>query len=163
MRLADVRPVEDLDLHEEYVELDITDLEAFTAACGGIDTVLHLAASGLLPELVVTEYHRGIQRLRSGASSLPAASCRIGLSGCRSRFLGCARFSAECLRCHKVFWRGPRPSLRRPAWPVLHQPARYGAALCPLQRCNSGNRFPHFPHHKIKYGLQPKTRCKEHS
>ena len=44
MRLADVRPVADLDLHEEYVELDITDLEAFTAACGGIDTVLHLAA-----------------------------------------------------------------------------------------------------------------------
>ena len=44
MRLADVRPVADLDRHEEYVELDITDLEAFTAACGGIDTVLHLAA-----------------------------------------------------------------------------------------------------------------------
>ena len=32
LRLADVRPVEDLDLHEEYVALDITDLEAFTAA-----------------------------------------------------------------------------------------------------------------------------------
>ena len=44
LRLADVRLVEDLALHEEYVELDITDLEAFTAACGGIDTVLHLAA-----------------------------------------------------------------------------------------------------------------------
>ena len=44
LRLADVRLVEDLDLHEEYVELDITDLEAFSAACEGIDTVLHLAA-----------------------------------------------------------------------------------------------------------------------
>ena len=44
LRLADVRLVEDLDLHEEYVQLDITDLEAFTAACEGIDTVLHLAA-----------------------------------------------------------------------------------------------------------------------
>ncbi len=44
LRLADVRLVEDLDLHEEYVELDITDLEAFTAACEGIHTVLHLAA-----------------------------------------------------------------------------------------------------------------------
>ncbi len=44
LRLADVRLVEDLALHEEYVELDITDLEAFTAACEGIDTVLHLAA-----------------------------------------------------------------------------------------------------------------------
>ena len=36
LRLADVRPVADLDLHEEYVELDITDLEAFTAACEGV-------------------------------------------------------------------------------------------------------------------------------
>ena len=44
LRLADVRLVEDLALHEEYVELDITDLEAFTAACEGIHTVLHLAA-----------------------------------------------------------------------------------------------------------------------
>ena len=44
MRLADVRPVADLAPHEEYIEPDITDLEAFTAACGGIDTVLHLAA-----------------------------------------------------------------------------------------------------------------------
>ena len=44
LRLADVRPVADLGQHEEYVELDITDLEAFSAACEGIDTVLHLAA-----------------------------------------------------------------------------------------------------------------------
>ncbi len=44
MRLADVRPVADLAPHEEYIEPDITDLEAFTAACEGIDTVLHLAA-----------------------------------------------------------------------------------------------------------------------
>ena len=44
LRLADVRPVMDLDLHEEYVKLDITDLEAFTASCEGIDSVLHLGA-----------------------------------------------------------------------------------------------------------------------
>ena len=44
MRLADVRPVADLAPHEEYIEPDITDLEAFTAACEGTDTVLHLAA-----------------------------------------------------------------------------------------------------------------------
>ena len=44
MRLADVRPVADLAPHEEYIEPNITDLEAFTAACEGIDTVLHLAA-----------------------------------------------------------------------------------------------------------------------
>ena len=44
LRLADVRPVVDLDRHEEYVELDITDLGSFTVACEGIDTILHLAA-----------------------------------------------------------------------------------------------------------------------
>ena len=44
MRLADVRPVADLDRHRSHVELDITDLEAFAAACEGIHTVLHLAA-----------------------------------------------------------------------------------------------------------------------
>ena len=44
MRLADVRSVADLAPHEEYIEPNITDLEAFTAACEGIHTVLHLAA-----------------------------------------------------------------------------------------------------------------------
>ena len=44
LRLADIKPVEDLQDHEEYTALDITDLEAFTAACNGIDTLVHLAA-----------------------------------------------------------------------------------------------------------------------
>ena len=44
MRLADVRPVADLAPHEEYIEPNITDLEAFTAACEGIDTVLQAAS-----------------------------------------------------------------------------------------------------------------------
>ncbi|MEC9378558.1 MAG: NAD(P)-dependent oxidoreductase, partial [Candidatus Latescibacterota bacterium] len=33
IRLADIRPVDDLASHETFVELDITDLDAFTGAC----------------------------------------------------------------------------------------------------------------------------------
>ncbi|MFT5086417.1 MAG: NAD+ dependent glucose-6-phosphate dehydrogenase [Candidatus Latescibacterota bacterium] len=44
LRLADIRPVEDLQAHEEFVELDITQLDAFTAASQGIDVLIHLAA-----------------------------------------------------------------------------------------------------------------------
>ncbi|NKB66944.1 MAG: NAD-dependent epimerase/dehydratase family protein [Candidatus Latescibacteria bacterium] len=44
LRLADIRPVENLQAHEELVELDITQLDQFEAACQGIDTVIHLAA-----------------------------------------------------------------------------------------------------------------------
>ncbi len=44
LRLADVRPVEDLAAHEEFVEVDIVDYEQVLAACRGVDTVVHLAA-----------------------------------------------------------------------------------------------------------------------
>lgn len=44
LRLADVRPVENLAEHEEYIKMDITSLDEFQAACDGIHTVIHLAA-----------------------------------------------------------------------------------------------------------------------
>lgn len=44
LRLADIKPVEDLAAHEEFVAMDITDYDAFLAACQGIDAVVHLAA-----------------------------------------------------------------------------------------------------------------------
>lgn len=44
LRLADIRPVEDLQEHEEFVELDITQLDAFAEACRGMDVLIHLAA-----------------------------------------------------------------------------------------------------------------------
>ena len=44
LRLADIRPVENLALHEEYVETDIVAYESMRAACQGIDVVVHLAA-----------------------------------------------------------------------------------------------------------------------
>lgn len=44
LRLADLNPVDDLAAHEEFVRMDITDLDAFRAACEGVHTVVHLAA-----------------------------------------------------------------------------------------------------------------------
>ena len=44
LRLADINPVENLAKHETFVNLDITKLDAFRAACEGIHTVIHLAA-----------------------------------------------------------------------------------------------------------------------
>ncbi|MCA8926887.1 MAG: NAD(P)-dependent oxidoreductase [Alphaproteobacteria bacterium] len=45
--LADVRPVGDLGPGETWQPLDITDLAAFTAACEGVDGVLHFAGQGM--------------------------------------------------------------------------------------------------------------------
>lgn len=44
LRLADVRPVTGTSPDEDVVSFDISDLEAFTRACDGIDTLVHLAA-----------------------------------------------------------------------------------------------------------------------
>ena len=44
LRLADLKPVEDTRECEEYVRLDITELDPFVEVCRGIDTVVHLAA-----------------------------------------------------------------------------------------------------------------------
>ena len=44
LRLADIQPISDLASHEEFVALDIRDLEAFTEACRDVDVVAHLAA-----------------------------------------------------------------------------------------------------------------------
>jgi NAD+ dependent glucose-6-phosphate dehydrogenase len=44
LRLADIRPVEDLALHEEFVQTDIVDYEQLLDACQGVHAVVHLAA-----------------------------------------------------------------------------------------------------------------------
>jgi nucleoside-diphosphate-sugar epimerase len=44
LRLADVRPVENLAAHEEYSETDIAAYDQVREACTGMDVVVHLAA-----------------------------------------------------------------------------------------------------------------------
>ena len=44
LRLSDIRPLEDLAPHEEFVEADIVVYEQLLQACQGVHTVVHLAA-----------------------------------------------------------------------------------------------------------------------
>ena len=41
--LADIQPISDLGPGETYLPLDITDADAFTQACAGVDGILHFA------------------------------------------------------------------------------------------------------------------------
>ena len=44
LRLADLRPVENLAEHEEFVEVDITNFDQMLEVCRDMDVVVHLAA-----------------------------------------------------------------------------------------------------------------------
>ena len=44
LRLSDIRPVENLAAHEEYVACDIAEYEQLRDICEGVDVVVHLAA-----------------------------------------------------------------------------------------------------------------------
>jgi NAD+ dependent glucose-6-phosphate dehydrogenase len=44
LRLCDIRPIEDLAAHEEFVSADIVDYGQLLGACQGVHTVVHLAA-----------------------------------------------------------------------------------------------------------------------
>ena len=44
LRLADLRPVEGREAHEDFLQTDISDAAQMLQACAGIDVVVHLAA-----------------------------------------------------------------------------------------------------------------------
>jgi len=45
LRLSDIRPVANLGKHEQFVRVDITELDQMQDACEGMDTIVHLAAT----------------------------------------------------------------------------------------------------------------------
>jgi nucleoside-diphosphate-sugar epimerase len=75
LRLADVRSVGDLAPHEELVQFDVADLEAFCAAAEGADTVVHLAAD---PSMQAEFYDSLLQRNVIGAYNAFEAVRRAG-------------------------------------------------------------------------------------
>ena len=67
LRLSDVKPVEGLSAHEEFVEVDVADYDALAAACEGIDVVVHTRrrpehAGRFLRDAAPEKYHRLLQR-----------------------------------------------------------------------------------------------------
>ncbi|HJP30654.1 MAG TPA: NAD(P)-dependent oxidoreductase [Candidatus Latescibacteria bacterium] len=83
LRLTDVRPVEDLSSHEQFVQTDITDYQQMLAACSGMDTVVHLAADPsmnaefydtLLPLNVIGAYNAFEAAREAGCRRLVFAS-----------------------------------------------------------------------------------------
>ena len=77
LRLADIRPVVDLAAHEEFVEMDIAEYDAFLAACQGMDAVVHLAAD---PSMDAEFYHSllplNIIGCYNGFEAARAAGCK---------------------------------------------------------------------------------------
>lgn len=92
LRLADIRPVGELAAHEEYRQLDITDVDDFAAACDGFDVVVHLAADAspgaefydtLLPLNIIGAYNAFEAARRAGCRRLVVASSVHAVQGYR--------------------------------------------------------------------------------
>lgn len=77
LRLADVKPVEDLAAHEEFVQMDITQYDAFLVACQGMDAVVHLAADpSMEADFYKTLLPLNIIGCYNGFEAARAAGCR---------------------------------------------------------------------------------------
>ena len=90
LRLADIKPVEDLAAHEQAVKLDIAEYEPFLNACQEIDTVVHLAADPsmqaefydtLLPLNIIGCYNAFEAARQAGCKRLIFASSVNAIAG----------------------------------------------------------------------------------
>ena len=77
LRLTDIRPVEDLAAHEEYVAGDIAEYEQMLSLCQDIDVVVHLAADpSPRAEFYATLLRLNIIGGYNGFEAARAAGCR---------------------------------------------------------------------------------------
>lgn len=77
LRLADIKPIDNLAAYEEFVEMDITKYDEFLAACAGVDTVVHLAADrSPSAEFYKTLLDLNIIGCYNGFEAVRAAGCR---------------------------------------------------------------------------------------
>ena len=77
LRLADIKPMGNLAAHEEFVAMDITQYDAFLAACEGMDAVVHLAADpSMEAEFYQTLLPLNIIGCYNGFEAARAAGCR---------------------------------------------------------------------------------------
>ena len=90
LRLVDVRPVEDLQPHEEFLQTDITDAAQMLEACTGMDVVVHLAADprpmaefydSLLPRNVIGAYNGFEAARQAGCQRVVFASSGQAMLG----------------------------------------------------------------------------------
>jgi len=104
LRLADIVPIDELDAHEQFVQLDIAELEQLTAACAGVHTIVHLAAdpsmkaefnSSLLQRNVIGAYNAFEAARLSGCRRLVFASSINVILGYRDE---------ENVRCDVPMW-----------------------------------------------------------
>ncbi len=90
LRLADIKPIEDLQDHEEFAPVDITKYDEFLAACQGVETVVHLAADpSMQAEFYKTLLNLNIIGCYNGFEAAREAGCsRIVFASSINAILG---------------------------------------------------------------------------
>ena len=114
LRLADIKAVDSLAAHEQYVPLDIRDLEQFASACKGVHTVVHLAA---YPGDGAEFYNILLERNIVGAYNAFEAARR---AGCRRLVF------ASSIDAVGGYWDDGEIAADRPVYPRTE----YGATKC---------------------------------
>ena len=132
LRLADVNPVENLAGHEEFVQMDITNLHEFHAACRGIHTVIHLAADRspradfyetLLDLNIIGAYNAFHAAHLCGCKRIVFASsvnAVLGYPGDSSIEWDVPVFPTNVYGATKCWGEAPCAGIFRNLWPILH-------------------------------------------
>ncbi|NKB66752.1 MAG: NAD-dependent epimerase/dehydratase family protein [Candidatus Latescibacteria bacterium] len=114
LRLTDIRPLNNLAPHEEFIGADITQLDALIPLCQGVDTVVHLAAD---PDPHDRFYQSLLQRNIVGAYNIFTAAQQ---AGCRRLVF------ASSIDAVRGWWERGEIAWDAPVYPTNI----YGASKC---------------------------------